>query len=88
MTAEGSSLETIKHMVATNLGITLLPFSAVTEDIKNSSQLAVRQFTRPAPRRTIALAWRASFPGTRVIDLFTDVISRMDGYIKQLQKEI
>ena len=64
---EGSSLETLKHMVATGLGITVLPETAIANVDKDL--LETRPFTEPAPFRTVALAWRASFPRTQAIDL-------------------
>lgn len=62
----GSSLETIRYMVASGLGVTVLPKSAVTNIDHN--MLEVRPFTAPAPKRTVALAWRASFPRPNAID--------------------
>ncbi|MDG1938090.1 MAG: hydrogen peroxide-inducible genes activator [Pseudomonadales bacterium] len=69
MIAEGSSLETIKHMVGSGLGVTILPSSAVA-DTGNDPKAAtvVRPFCTPEPTRTIALAWRASFPRHQAID--------------------
>ncbi|MCD8522316.1 MAG: hydrogen peroxide-inducible genes activator [Saccharospirillaceae bacterium] len=64
---EGSSLETLKHMVATGLGITVLPESAVSNLDQNL--VTTRPFKTPAPFRTVALAWRASFPRGQAIDL-------------------
>ncbi|MBR7888045.1 hydrogen peroxide-inducible genes activator [Marinomonas sp. A79] len=62
----GSSLETIRYMVASGLGVTVLPKSAVTNI--DHDMLEVRPFTAPAPKRTVALAWRASFPRPNAID--------------------
>ena len=67
---EGSSLETLKHMVATGLGVTVLPESALGNMDENL--LATRPFREPAPFRTVALAWRASFPRGNAIDLLID----------------
>ena len=64
---EGSSLETLKHMVATGLGVTVLPESAIGN--MDESLLTIRPFKTPAPFRTVALAWRASFPRGQAIDL-------------------
>lgn len=64
---EGSSLETLKHMVATGLGITVLPESAVSN--LDQTLVTTRPFRSPAPFRTVALAWRASFPRGQAIDL-------------------
>ena len=67
---EGSSLETLKHMVATGLGVTVLPESALGNMDENL--LATRTFREPAPFRTVALAWRASFPRGNAIDLLIE----------------
>jgi LysR family transcriptional regulator, hydrogen peroxide-inducible genes activator len=66
--AEGSSLETLRHMVASGLGITVLPESAAVSHIYSSNLLVTRPFIAPAPSRTVALAWRASFPRHKAID--------------------
>lgn len=67
---QGSSLETLKYMVATGLGITVLPKSAVGN--LDSQLITTRPFVSPAPSRTVALAWRASFPRGKAIDLLLD----------------
>lgn len=68
---EGSSLETLKHMVATGLGITVLPESAISN--LDQTLVTTRPFTssteQSAPSRTVALAWRASFPRGQAVDL-------------------
>lgn len=63
----GSSLETIRHMVASGLGITVLPKSSVEESVADSELLTVRPFAGEAPTRRIALAWRSSFPRPKAI---------------------
>lgn len=67
---EGSSLETLKYMVATGLGVTVLPESAIGNLDENL--LITRPFKSPAPFRTVALAWRASFPRGKAIDLILE----------------
>lgn len=67
---QGSSLETLKYMVATGLGITVLPESAVGN--LDSNLITTRPFASPAPTRTVALAWRATFPRGQAIDLLLD----------------
>jgi LysR family hydrogen peroxide-inducible transcriptional activator len=62
----GSSLETIRHMVASGLGITVMPQSAAEEPAENSL-LAIRPFAKPRPARRIALAWRRSFPRPKAV---------------------
>ncbi len=71
---EGSSLETLKHMVASRLGITVLPLSAAQIMPYGEGTLAVRPFADPQPRRTVALAWRASFPRHQAIDVVSQAI--------------
>ncbi|MDP1652227.1 MAG: LysR substrate-binding domain-containing protein [Rhodocyclaceae bacterium] len=66
---EGSSLETIRLMVASGVGITVMPASAVDELPKNDALLRVRPFVEPTPTRRVGLVWRASFPRHQVIDL-------------------
>lgn len=73
-TLEGSSLETIRLMVATGMGITVLPYTSVSGYAQVSDLLSVRPFAAPAPTRVVALAWRKSFPRHRVIELLSEAI--------------
>ncbi|MFO0122860.1 MAG: LysR substrate-binding domain-containing protein [Inhella sp.] len=56
---EGSSLETIKHMVASGMGITVLPGLSVPAEPQ--AHLRFLDFTDPVPTRRVVLAWRRSF---------------------------
>lgn len=68
---EGSSLETIKHMVAAGMGITLVPALSVPKDALSGKKhrgdepfvkyLPVKDGNLPPPTRRIVLAWRRSF---------------------------
>ena len=71
LVTEGSSLETIRHMVASGLGITVLPLSAATAIKYQEDILAVRPFAAPVPFRTVALAWRVTFPRPKAIDVLS-----------------
>tara|TARA_R110002110_G_scaffold205066_7_gene417004 strand:+ start:124897 stop:125796 length:900 start_codon:yes stop_codon:yes gene_type:complete len=71
---EGSSLETLKHMVASGLGITVLPQSAANIATYGENTLVIRPFLDPAPQRTIALAWRVSYPRHQAIELLADAL--------------
>ncbi|MDG4550703.1 MAG: LysR substrate-binding domain-containing protein [Candidatus Contendobacter sp.] len=71
---EGSSLETIRLMVATGMGVTVLPYTSVSGYAHASDLLSVRPFADPAPTRVVALAWRKSFPRAAVIALLTEAI--------------
>lgn len=74
--SEGSSLETLKHMVVSGLGITVLPFSAAITSQYASNLLVSRPFAAPSPSRTVALAWRASYPRLKAIDALREAIQQ------------
>ena len=59
-TFEGSSLETIRHMVASGIGITVLPALAREAD-DSASLLRYLPFTAPSPLRRVLLVWRKSY---------------------------
>lgn len=79
---QGNSLETIRNMVASNLGITVLPCSA-TASRYNNPLIKVIPFTRPAPTRRIAIAWRKSFVRLETVEKIVDAIKAIDSdYMK------
>ena len=73
-TFEGSSLETIRHMVASGLGVTVLPMSSVPEKLPRDSLLAYVPFRKPAPDRRVVLAWRRSFTRAAAIEALRQAI--------------
>ncbi len=67
---EGSSLETIKHMVAAGMGVTLVPRLSVPKEALGARPRRKRDedpyikylpFTGDPPTRRVVLAWRRSF---------------------------
>ncbi|MDH4050046.1 MAG: hydrogen peroxide-inducible genes activator [Rubrivivax sp.] len=56
---EGSSLETIKYMVASGMGITVVPQLSIPAEPQ--PHLAFVRFADPVPTRRVVLAWRRSF---------------------------
>lgn len=60
-TFEGSSLETIRHMVASGVGITVLPSSSVPNPVPKESLLNYIPLTDDYTCRRVALVWRKSF---------------------------
>ena len=56
---EGSSLETIKHMVASGMGVTVVPQLSVPRDPQ--PHVVYVPFEEPVPTRRVVLAWRRSF---------------------------
>ena len=65
-TTVGSSLETLKYMVASGLGVTILPWSASNSGNANGLQSLPLQ--APSASRSVALAWRLSFPRHQLIE--------------------
>lgn len=74
---EGSSLETIRMMVGSGLGCSVLPQSAVYGSIA-SDMVETRPFKEPVPQRTVGVAWRASYPRPQAIDVLVEAVSSFD----------
>ncbi len=73
-TLQGSSLETIRLMVASGIGVTVLPSTAADGMPNHNALLAVRPFEAPDPTRTVALAWRVTYPRSGAIDVLRRAI--------------
>ena len=71
---EGSSLETIRHMVAAGTGITVLPCTSMLNSQHNQALIKIKNFTSPQPGRVVALAWRKHYPRTQAIQTIIDTI--------------
>lgn len=71
----GTSLETIRNMAASGLGITVLPASANSARYRNRL-LQVIPFAKPVPSRRIALAWRKSFARDQALEVLSKAIAR------------
>jgi LysR family hydrogen peroxide-inducible transcriptional activator len=56
---EGSSLETIKYMVASGMGVTVVPQLSVPKEPQ--PHVSYVRFAAPVPTRRVVLAWRRSF---------------------------
>jgi LysR family hydrogen peroxide-inducible transcriptional activator len=69
-----NSLETVRNMVASGLGISVLPRDALTP--KYHSRLVVPvPFTKPAPSRRVALAHRKSFPRPEAVKAIREAVA-------------
>lgn len=64
---EGGSLETIRQMVASGVGVTVLPSTSVGAG-GSGDLIRIVPFARPAPTRRVGLAWRRSFPRPEAIE--------------------
>ena len=80
---QGNSLDTIRNMVASNLGLTVLPASATIERYQNPL-IKVVPFTKPAPKRQIALAWRKSYGREKAVEEIAKSIRQLEMFSKSL----
>lgn len=82
---EGSSLETIRHMVASGAGIAVMPSSAADPLVDREPMVKVLPFSeagghvaRPGESagvgRTVGLAWRTTFPRPKAVDAVRQAI--------------
>ena len=87
----GSSLETIRHMVASGLGITVVPRSSVENRPDEPALLVSRPLAKPAPSRRVVLEWRKTFPRVKAVAALREAIlgSGMKGvqFVNQAQPE-
>jgi LysR family hydrogen peroxide-inducible transcriptional activator len=70
----GSTLEALRHLVASKLGLTILPQSAAEAPLYAPNLLVTRPFESPSPTRTLILAWRVTFPRHKAIDVLRRAI--------------
>lgn len=73
---QGNSLETIRQMVASGLGIAVLPSSAVRRKYQ-SKHLKTVAFAAPVPERQIGLAWRKGFTRPTAITVISEAIQSL-----------
>ncbi|MGC9456235.1 MAG: LysR substrate-binding domain-containing protein [Halothiobacillaceae bacterium] len=74
-TLEGGSLETIRMMVASGSGVTVLPCGSASGAAGAANGLvAYRPFADPAPSRDVAVVYRRRFVRREAIDLLAAVI--------------
>jgi len=65
-TLESSSIETIRFMVASDAGISILPCTSVAN--YDDKLLCIKKFTHNTPERNVVLAWRKSYAHQKAID--------------------
>ncbi|HWD35861.1 MAG TPA: hydrogen peroxide-inducible genes activator [Casimicrobiaceae bacterium] len=70
-----NSLETVRNMVASGLGVSVLPRDALTPRYHSLLVVPV-PFTQPVPTRRIALAYRRSFPRPAAIEALRKSVLR------------
>lgn len=74
-TFEGSSLETIRHMVAAGIGITVLPAASAPAAAGPHDLLHYLTFEPPVPTRRVVLVWRKSFPRLPAIQALVQAVA-------------
>jgi len=72
-TVEGGSLETIRQMVASGVGVTVLPSTSIGAG-STGDLIRILPFAKPAPTRRVGLAWRRSFPRPEAIEALRKAI--------------
>jgi LysR family hydrogen peroxide-inducible transcriptional activator len=77
-TFEGSSLETIRHMVASGIGITVLPKASVPDMQAQDGLLRYVPFEDPVPTRRVVIAWRKSFTRRPAIEAVRQAVMACD----------
>lgn len=69
----GSSLETIRNMVASGLGVSVLPDTALQARYANRL-VKVIPFTEPVPSRKVAIAWRTGFSRPKAVEAVAQAV--------------
>jgi LysR family hydrogen peroxide-inducible transcriptional activator len=78
---QGNSLETIRNMVASGMGISVMPATALTRKYSNPLVKAI-DFAEPKPSRRIVLAYRQGFPRRAVVETIARAIRKVKLPIK------
>ncbi|MBQ9601249.1 MAG: LysR family transcriptional regulator [Neisseriaceae bacterium] len=71
-TIQGSTINTIRHMVASGMGISLLPSTALTE--YDHMLFSVIPFTQPVPQRRVVLAYRRNFVRPKALEAIRQAV--------------
>lgn len=73
---QGHSIETIRCMVASGYGISVLPEGALSGPYRSEMVVPI-PFREPAPSRRVALAWRKGFPRPKVVETIIAAVAAM-----------
>jgi LysR family hydrogen peroxide-inducible transcriptional activator len=73
-TFEGSSLETIRQMVAGGIGISIMPITSIGDEANSHGLIRYIPFADPIPKRRVVLAWRKSYARTKAMNALADAI--------------
>jgi LysR family transcriptional regulator, hydrogen peroxide-inducible genes activator len=71
----GTTLDTLRQMVAAGMGLSLLPALYVRSDVLREKLVVARPLTHGAPVRDLTMLWRTSSPRQAVFQALADTIS-------------
>lgn len=74
---QGHSIETIRCMVASGFGLSVLPAGALCKPY-STDLISVVPFKAPAPSRRVALAWRVGFTRPKAVEALCRAVSLID----------
>ncbi|MBL0125510.1 MAG: LysR family transcriptional regulator [Betaproteobacteria bacterium] len=72
-----TSLETLRHMVSANVGLTLMPALSVHAPSPPSPNVSLIPFAEPAPHRRIAMVWRRTSALTAFLHLLVPMVKQI-----------
>lgn len=82
-----TSLETLRQMVAANVGMTLLPALAVQPPVPRSSHVRLLPFRDGTPSRRIALVWRKSTALAPLLTRIAEIMRQLPDELLDLRGE-
>ncbi|MEO8384970.1 MAG: LysR substrate-binding domain-containing protein [Betaproteobacteria bacterium] len=82
-----TSLETLRHMVSANVGITLMPALSVHAPAPKSPGICLVPFGEPAPHRRIAMVWRRTSALTAFLHQLVPLLNRFDPKLLRAPKQ-
>ncbi len=79
---QATSLETLRQMVAANVGVTLLPMLAVKPPVARSPNIRLIPFEgKPLPNRRIAMVWRRSSATGAFLQQLAALFAQLPGHL-------
>ena len=81
-----TSLETLRQMVAANVGVTLLPVLAVQPPVPRSETIRLLEFKDARPSRQIAMVWRKSSAQEPFLGKLAELIRELPAHLLSADK--
>ena len=72
----GTTLDTLRLMVTTGMGLSLLPALYVRSDVLRETLIVARPLARRAPVRDVTMVWRSSSPRSEVYHALAKTIAQ------------